>query len=214
MRIETINQNNPDQQLLYNAVELLKNGKAIIHPTETVYGLAGDFSSKSALQEIMRLKSRYVTQPFSIMVNSLDQILDLMGKLPKWIEHFLNIIFPDAITVLLPRRSNVSLEYWNQFSLIGFRFPNHKISNLLVSLSNKPLITTSANLSGEPPPIEISNINKELINQVPLTLNGGITKEKIPSTIIRIDENKKKVFLVRSGAVDWKIIEKRFGESL
>lgn len=214
MRIETINQNNPDQQILYTAVELLKNEKVIIHPTETVYGLVGDFLSKSALQEIMRLKSRCVTQPFSIMVNRLDQIFDLMGKLPEWIEHFLNIIFPDAITVLLSRRINLSLEYWNQFSLIGFRFPNHKISNLLVSLSKKPLVTTSANLSGEPPPIEISNINKELISQVPLTLDGGITKEKVPSTIIRIDEKKKKVFLVRSGAVDWKIIEKRFGESL
>ncbi len=214
MRIERINQNNPDQQLLLTTAELLKNGKVIIHPTETVYGLAGDFLSKSALQEIIRLKSRYVTQPFSIMVNCLEQILDLVGKLPEWIEHFLNIIFPNAITILLPRRLDLSLEYWNQFSLIGFRFPKHKISNILVSLTKKPMITTSANLSGEPPPIEISNINKKLISQVSLILDGGITKEKIPSTIIRIDEKKKKVFLVRSGAVDWKIIEKSFVESL
>jgi len=214
MRIETINQNNPDQQLLNTAAELLKNGKVIIHPTETVYGLAGDFLSESALQEIVRLKSRHVAQPFSIMVNCLDQILDLMGKLPEWIEHFLNIIFPDAITVLLPRRLDLSLEYWNQFPLIGFRFPNHKISNSLVSLTKKPMVTTSANLSGEPPPIEISKINTELISQVPLILDGGITKKKVPSTIIRIDEKNKKVFLVRSGAVDWKIIEKSFGEWL
>lgn len=214
MKVQTINQDNPDLQVLYTAAELVKNEKAIIHPTETVYGLAGDFLSSSALQEIMKLKSRNVTQPFSIMVNCIDQILDLMGKLPDWIKHFLDIIFPDAVTVLLPRRSDIPLEYWNQFSLIGFRFPNHKISNLLVSLSGKPMVSTSANVSGEPPPINVSKVNIKLLNQVSLVLDGGITKERIPSTIIRLEEKKRKIHLIRRGAVDWKIIEKRFGESV
>lgn len=212
MNIVKIDPHNIKPDLLKPAFDLLRGDEVIIHPTETVYGFACRYSSEKAIRKTLRLKQRSQDQPFSIMVNGLNTILKLSGSWESWLMDFLKKILPDAITVLLPRRRELPVNYWNQFPLLGFRYPRHLLSAMLVEGSGEPLITTSANLSGQTPPTRYEEMSPRLGKEVPLIIDGGQTSHKIPSTIIQVDVTERSLRLVREGAVPWQRIEKCFAE--
>ena len=195
---------------LLPAVSLLQKEKVIIHPTETVYGIAAVYSSQPAISKINRLKQRAQSQPLSIMVNSIGKILEISGVQNEWVQNFLGKILPGAVTVLLPRRRISEHAYWNRFPLLGFRYPNHRLSILLVSLVEQPLITTSANLSGEPPVQSVAQLPAKLVDNCSLVVDGGETRGNIASTIIQIDIEQRTISLVRPGATPWEFIENCF----
>ncbi len=207
MKIFQINQRIPDRKILGQAAAVLNEEKILLHPTETVYGLAGIYSSEKAIKGILEIKRRSPDHPFSIMVNSVEQIIQISGVRKEGIAKFLENIFPAAITVLLRRKRSLHFSYWNQFPLIGFRYPDHPLSNQLIEKTGKPVVTTSANLTSELPPSEIDDISEQVINKADMVLDGGPTWNKIPSTIIKVEDDKN-IKLIRKGAVPWEKIEK------
>ncbi|HFE63249.1 MAG TPA: hypothetical protein ENK14_02395, partial [Caldithrix sp.] len=168
------------------------------------------YSSQPAISKINRLKQRAQSQPLSIMVNSIGKILEISGVQNEWVQNFLGKILPGAVTVLLPRRRISEHAYWNRFPLLGFRYPNHRLSTLLVSLVEQPLITTSANLSGEPPVQSVAQLPAKLVDNCSLVVDGGETRGNIASTIIQIDIEQRTISLVRPGATPWEFIENCF----
>ena len=207
MQVLKIDPIEPEIQSLQIAADLLKKNQVIIHPTETVYGLAGNYSSDRVIQKVMEIKGRKTSQSFSILVDNVTTILELSGNDDEWLEGFLTQILPDAVTVLVPRRRKLKFSFWNQFSHLGFRFPQHSISTSLVKLSGTPLITTSANLSGEKSPPSINEISREILDCVSLVLDAGETIYKIPSTIIKISDKEPDIELIREGAVAFEKIK-------
>jgi L-threonylcarbamoyladenylate synthase len=212
MRMIKINPDQPDHKVLHKAADTFKDGKIIIHPTETVYGIAGIYSSEQTQKKISSIKRRPPTQPFSIMVNGLDDVFQISGAFEGWVKSFLALILPDAITVLLPRKKLTGISFWDQFPLLGFRFPRHHLSNLLVAEAGEPIVSTSANLKGDPPPSAVEDIQPEILKQDDLVLDGGYNEAGVPSTIIKIDTERKKLQLVRPGAVAWRRIQNMFVE--
>ena len=140
MQIKQVDQNKPNKQLIENLSNLLKKEKIFIHPTETVYGIAGIYSSQKVIRKILGAKYRPITQPFSIMVNKIESILSISGKNNLWLKTFLEGIFPNPVTVLVPRRGDIQPEYWNQFSYIGFRYPVHTLCEKILDYLKIPLI--------------------------------------------------------------------------
>jgi L-threonylcarbamoyladenylate synthase len=210
-----IDQLKPDPYLIDKAATVLKNRGVIIHPTETVYGLAGVYTEFSVIQRINKIKLRDPNQPFSIMVNSLDEIFRTSGHTKTfWLESFLHQFLPGPLTVLIPRMRAIEPALWNQFPELGFRYPAHLLCQQLVQACGNPLITTSANRSGDPPPIEVGDIPKVLQNQADLILDGGQTIEMQPSTIVKIDTIKKKISLIREGSIAFTVLENKFEEIL
>jgi len=183
------------------AGEVLRNGGVIIHATETVYGLATRWDAEASLKRVAELKHRGIHQPFSIMINNLYQIVAILGELPEKIHRFLQRLFPAPVTVLIPRTHLVAVPYWNHFPYLGFRYPSHALSVQLVTATGVPLITTSANLSGQPPAQSVEDIPASLRHQVDLILDSGKTDGGIPSTIVRITEDWQTLELVREGPV-------------
>ncbi len=212
MNIVPVNPFQPEKEIVQKAGELIRSGEVVCHPTETVYGLACDYLNEKALEKVFRLKQRSSQQPFSILVSSVQAMLEIAGITENWVQEFLRAIFPDAITVLLPRRKSLSVAYWNQFEYLGFRFPNHPLSIQIVQESGCPIITTSANLTGQRPPERVRDIPEEILQGVAMTLDGGETIYKTPSTIIQIDVARRALKSVRAGAIPWKIIQNRFEE--
>jgi L-threonylcarbamoyladenylate synthase len=214
MQINQVDQDRPNKKLIKNIVNLLKKDKIIIHPTETVYGIAGIYSSQEIIKKILYAKHRPMTQPFSIMVNNIENILSISGGNNQWLKSFLNQVFPNPVTVLIPRKKDIQPEYWNQFSYIGFRFPFHNLCQEVLDCLKIPLITTSANLSGEATPINFGMISSDLLTNVDLALDGGETKEKLPSTIVKVMDSSKSIQLIRRGAMEWNIVENVFYDSI
>jgi L-threonylcarbamoyladenylate synthase len=121
---------------------------------------------------------------------------------------------PGPLTVLLPRKKNLEPGFWNQFPDIGFRYPDHPVSLELIKFVGTPLITTSANVSGEPPPCQVKELPDQLLKQIPLILDGGLTEKGQPSSIIRIKTKNKRMELIRAGCIPSSELENAFNECI
>ena len=195
-----INVNNIDEEKIKKASDVLRNGGVIIHPTETLYGFAAVWNNENALKRIAQLKMRDIIKPFSILVNQINQILNIAGWAPDKLENLLHVIFPNPLTILLPRKKELPLHFWNQFAEIGFRFPDFRICDKLVEFAGQPLVTTSANIANHPPPKTSIEVSESLINDVDLFLDGGDCPFQIPSTVMRFDPETLKIETIREGA--------------
>jgi len=200
MKYLKINAQNPQPQKLQKAVGFLKNSGVVAHGTETVYGLATLWNDWEAIQKLSHIKRRSLKQPYSIMVDAVDDIIELSGCDSPPLQKLLESVFPGPITLLLPRKRHFELEYWNQFQDIGFRLPDHRLSRELVRKAGVPLITTSANISGEPSPAFAQEISEEITNSVDLVIDSGVCPFKVPSTIISVEVGKRDYKVIRAGA--------------
>ena len=207
-KLVPINVNNIDEEKIKKASDVLKNGGVIIHPTETLYGFAAVWNNENALKRIAQLKMRDIIKPFSILVNQINQILNIAGWAPDKLENLLHVIFPNPLTILLPRKKELPLHFWNQFAEIGFRFPDFRICDKLVEFAGQPLITTSANIANDPPPKTSIEVSESLINDVDLFLDGGDCPFQIPSTVMRFDPETLKIETIREGAFPHQKFEK------
>ena len=215
MQILKINQDNPESQILALTSHALLNAEVIIHPTETVYGFASVFQNIKAIKKILDIKRRPYNHPMSIMVDNIDQILELSGVTDSdWLKKLLKRLLPAPLTVLLPRRRPLDSDYWDRFPNLGFRYPDHVLSQRLLKMTREPLITTSANFRGEPAPMNFQALSPELKQNVSIILDGGQTKEKISSTIIEINLVSRDLKMIRKGALSMKEIEKRLEQSV
>ncbi len=187
-------------ELLTRAGHILRSGGVVLHPTETVYGLAAHWEREEALQRIARIKGRSPAQPFTLMVASIEDILRISGYTSELLQRFLKAVFPVPLTVLLPHRQTLPVAYWRQFPVLGFRMPDHRPSLQLVQAAGAPLVTTSANLTGQSPPKALQEVPDAIVSQVDLTLDGGLCRFQVPSTIIQIDPEQWTYQLIRPGA--------------
>lgn len=201
-----------DQEKFEQAAVVLRNGGVVIHPTETVYGIAAIWNDEKALQKTAKLKQRDLRKPFSILVNRVDQILEIAGGGNSRLKKLLEETFPAPLTILLPRKNELPLPFWNQFPAIGFRMSDFELCNRLVEMAAKPLITTSANLAHQHPPKTASQIDSALIKQADLFLEGGDCPLKIPSTVLRFNPETQEVGVLREGAFPAKTFEERIRE--
>lgn len=209
MKSISINLKSLNEKTLKEAVKVLKNGGIIIHPTETVYGIATVWNNENAIKRVAQIKKRSVEKPFSILVNRVEQIFEISGWMSDKLENLLNDIFPAPITILLPRKFDLPVSFWNQFVAIGFRLPNFHLCDKLVELIGEPLITTSANIENQPPPKTPFEISRTLFDEVDLFLDGGESPIQIPSTVLRFDPENLRVEVIREGAYPFQKFEEK-----
>ena len=198
-----------DENKLEKAAIVLKKGGVIIHPTETVYGLAAVWNNENAIRRVAQLKKRSIEKPFSILVNKIEQIFNISGWQSNKLRNLLEDVFPAPITILLPRKLDLPVLFWNQFVAIGFRFSDFQLCEKLVSMVGAPLITTSANVSDQPPPKSSMDVSKSLANDVDLVLDGGESPIQIPSTVLRFNPENLDVELIREGAYPFHEFQKK-----
>ena len=138
----------------------LKEGKILIHPTEGVWGLGCDASNIKACEKIALLKQRSKSKNFILLAPSISFAIDCSEKIESSQIEFLESIWPGHVTVILQANSSISPSIKEENSTIGIRVSNHlPIKNLFKGF-DRPIISTSANISGQ----EIINNPQEVIN--------------------------------------------------
>ena len=111
---------------------------------------------------------------------------------------------PGAVTIVLDKKENVPDILTSSLNTIGVRIPNNKIALEILKKFENPLATTSVNISGDLPGLEINDFVKEFENKVDIIIDGGKTKIGIASTIVKVDENSK-INILREGSIKlWK----------
>jgi len=182
-----------DNQALMKAVEVLKAGGVVMHPTETCYGLAVDVRNPQAIEKLYKLKGRDAAKPVSILVSDLG-MAKKYGEFSKEALRLADQYWPGPLTILVPRVDGKSQAF------VGIRCADHEFSLELVKAFGSAITTTSANLAGKEPLYEANvEVFGDLAKEIDLVIDGGRIPARRPSTIVKVVDDK--VELVREGSV-------------
>lgn len=184
-------------QGINSAAKILRSGAVLAHPTDTCYGLAADLESEAALKKLQAIKGRDGDKPMSIMLpswatGSLEDYVALDDFSRKVCEKLL----PGPVTIVLPKGPKIPDHYFPETDTIGIRIPDNAEVEALLSEFGRPIITTSANRSGEPACYASEEVEAVFLGQKAgpeAILQGEIVDKKPPSTVIRIEDKKIKV---------------------
>lgn len=186
-----------NKENLLLAKEILLGGRPIIFPTDTVYGI-GVIPTKKAVDEIYRLKKRDKSKKIIALVSSIDKIYDIAEDID---ENIINHFMPGALTVIFRAKPKM---YDIVGETIGVRIPDSKLTLELIESVGGILMTSSANISGNPPAKTVSELSKDLVENVECILTSDQILTGIPSTIISYID--KKYALIREGEIPFEKI--------
>jgi L-threonylcarbamoyladenylate synthase len=179
-------------------IKLLKQGKTIVYPTDTAYGLGGDFLNKKTRDKIYKIKKRDAKKELSVVANSLS-MLKKYCYVNKTEEKIIKKYWPGPLSVILQVKPKFQKILG---STLMTRVPANKIARDLSKGLNKPLISTSANISGKTSCYNVKNVLKQFkeSNFKPDIVIDEGELEKVPvSTIVKVDDGKIEV--LRQGGV-------------
>ena len=184
---------NPDMDLIGEAIDIMADGGIILYPTDTVYGLGANIFNNDAVKKIYDIKKRDSSKPLSVLVQDTNS-LELIADLNKSSRAIVNKWLPGPFTFILNKKKVVS-PYVSASSKVGVRIPDYKIARALASLFT--ITTTSANLTNECTLSNPQDILKQIGNDIDLVIDVGDLGKAKPSTVI--DLSSSKPTLVRNG---------------
>lgn len=176
-------------KVIERAVEIIKNGGVIVYPTDTCYGIGCDATNTFAVEKIFKIKGRDESKPLPLIASSLEMIEKYVLMDERAIKLFDK--FP-GISVALRKKGNSIPNIVNKEKL-AFRIPSNEISRILCELSRRPLVSTSANRSGDPSPYSIEEVKsslKDSIQLIDIIIDSGVLDKNPPSTIVDLVEGK------------------------
>ena len=194
------------------AAQLLKEGKLVAFPTETVYGLGAPIFNPAAIAEIFRVKGRPADNPLIAHISDLAQVELLAREIPPLFYALAEQFFPGPLTLILKRHSRVPPIVSAGLSSIALRMPAHPLAQQLISLVGEPLVAPSANISGTPSSTEASHVLNDFDGKIAAVVDGGQTACGIESTVISLLDERP--LLMRLGAVSKEAVEDFLGCSL
>ena len=195
-----------NKKILGITVKLLKLGKIVSLPTETVYGLAANAYSKKATKSIFRLKGRPKLNPLIIhYLNYSHAKKDVVLN-----ENFFKLykkFCPGPITFVLKKSkdSQIGSIATANLDTVAIRFPNHKIIRSVLKSIKFPLAMPSANLSSALSPVSAYDVFDEFKKKLSIIINGGMSKIGIESTVIDLTKKPK---ILRPGVISLNDIKK------
>ena len=174
------------------AVEYLKKGKIILYPTDTIWGIGCDATNSKAVQQIYKLKGRSETKSMIILLDSPDKLTSYVKDVPP-IAYDLIKSSASPLTIVYPKARNLSKNLIAPDGSIAIRIVKGRFSGAMVREFGKPVVSTSANLSGQPSPALFHQISEDIINSVDYVAESfrNVIKTVKPSTIIKLEDNGK-----------------------
>jgi L-threonylcarbamoyladenylate synthase len=187
-------------QAIARAAALLRAGRLVAFPTETVYGLGGDSTNERTVAEIFAVKGRPRFNPLIVHVSALAEaeafaVFD--GRAQQAAARF----WPGPLTLVLRRRDDSGLSQLASAGLdtVAIRVPCHQVAQALLHETGRPIAAPSANRSGRVSPTEAAHVAEELGDRVALILDGGRTPVGLESTVL--DLSGEAAVLLRPGGV-------------
>lgn len=192
------------------ALDVLKQGKLVAIPTETVYGLAGNAFNEKAIASIFALKQRPTSNPLIVHIKSIKDLEKVAENIPYkayiLAEHF----WPGPLTLLLPKRPVISSLITAGKSTVAVRVPDHPMTIELLHKLDFPLVAPSANPYGSISPTTPKHVARYFDSELEVILDGGACRIGIESTIIGFENEE--VIVYRLGTLPIDEIEKLIGK--
>ena len=191
--------NNYQKESIKEAAEYIKQGKLVLFPTETVYGIGADGLNSEAVRNIFIAKGRKQDNPLILHVSSIDMVERIAQDITPLEYKLMEKFFPGPLTIILKKKDIVPSIVTGNLDTVGIRMPSNKIAHDLIELSNTPIAAPSANISGKPSGTNIEDIFNELNDRVDYIIDAGQTDIGVESTVIRVIDNT--IHILRPGKI-------------
>lgn len=188
---------------LLAAQAALEQGKLVVLPTDTVYGLAADAFSPQAVQNLLNAKGRGRDMPPPVLVGAPTTLEALAVDIPTWLRSAVEALWPGPLTVILRQQPSLTWDLGETRNTVAVRMPNDKRALALLKQTG-PLAVSSANTTGAPAAQTIEEAQEMLGGRVSVYLDGGPSLSGVPSTILDATGNTPRI--LRQGAISLEML--------
>jgi tRNA threonylcarbamoyl adenosine modification protein (Sua5/YciO/YrdC/YwlC family) len=196
-----INHENPQPRLIERVAATLEKGGIIAYPTDTTYGIGCSIFNKRGIERIYQLKQREKKKPFSFICADLSEVARY-AKVSNYAFKVMKRLLPGPYTFVLDAGSVVPDLLLTRQKTVGVRIPDNRICLEIVKRLAHPIITTSANRSGEDPIGDPQQIVDEMGNDLDIIIDGGLLPADV-SSVVSLIGNQPEVLRVGVGDVGW-----------
>lgn len=182
----------------------IKKGNLVIIPTDTVYGISADMTNENAINKVYICKQREKNKPLILLVSNKEMLKKYTKNLTPLEKEIIQKYLPGKLTILLPKNDNVSAKITAGSNLVAVRMPDNNELIQIIEKVGSPIISTSANISGEKTITNPKEIDKELLKYISYVEDAGTINNE-PSSIIKIENEK--IIIIRNESVAKQILK-------
>lgn len=185
-----------DREDLNQALETLKNGGLILYPTDTIWGIGCDATNPEAVEKVFALKGRDKSKSMVILLHNDNQLASYVNDVPE-VAYELIEATDRPLTIVYAQAKNLAPNAVAEDGSVGIRIVDHPFCQQLLQRFRRPIVSTSANLSGQPSASifdEIDDKIKEGVNYI-VKFEQHIHQKGSPSVIMKLDPSGKFEFL-------------------
>ena len=194
------------------AAELLRQGRLVAVPTETVYGLAADATQEKAVRANYDAKGRRSTKPLNVLVDGMGMVETVCRDIPADAYKLAEAFWPGPLTMILWGNDTLPPIVPAGGKTQGVRCPDHPDTLAVIRALGRPLACPSANLSGQPSPKSADEVLAQLGGRIDAVLDGGPCTVGVESTILDLTVTPYRI--LRRGGLSREAIEAVLGREV
>ncbi len=201
-----LNRENLKKEDFAEAAELIRTGRLVAFPTETVYGLGGDALDAEAAAKIYQAKGRPSDNPLIVHIAEIDALKELAVNIPDSAYRLAEAFWPGPLTIILQKSELVPSGTTGGLKTVAIRMPSDPIARELIRESGCYIAAPSANASGRPSTTRAEHVMEDLSGRIDMVLDGGAVEIGLESTIIDLSEEKP--LILRPGYISLEDLKK------
>ncbi len=198
-----VNLQSPQPDTIERAAQVIRAGGIILYPTDTVYGLGCDPFNMQAVGRLFEIKQRPESKGVSLLIGDRRWVQELCHSVPPLFDRLAEEFWPGPVTFLFAAASRLSPLIQGDENKVGVRFPNCPFLERWMKTIPGPVVSSSANLSGQSPSSSVSELQALFGDQVNLFLETGDLETVSPSTVVDLSVDPPR--LVRQGQLGEKV---------
>lgn len=207
--VRRIERNNIEQKIIEEAGELLKQGKLVAFPTETVYGLGADALNEKAAEKIYAAKGRPSDNPLIVHIANMEALEKIVKTVPEEAYRIAEKYWPGPLTMIFEKKDIVPLGTTGGLETVAVRMPEDEIARKVIEAGGGYIAAPSANVSGRPSPTKAEHVEEDLNGKVDMIIDGGMVDIGLESTIV--DMTVTPPMILRPGAVTREMLSETIG---
>jgi len=185
-RVLSIHPEEPSEELVMEAADLIRKGELVVFPTETVYGLGADALQIQAIERIFTAKGRPFSDPLIVHIAAHEELETLVSSIPPIARELAQAFWPGPLTLVLPASDRVPRLITAGLPNVAIRMPAHPVALALIRAAGTPIAAPSANRFMHVSPTTAQHALADLNGSVPLILDAGPSKVGVESTVLNL----------------------------
>jgi len=188
-----------------SGIDVLNGGGLVAFPTDTVYGLGACFDNLTAVERVYRVKKRPYNMGLPLLVADEFQISEVAKYIPYNARLLIDRFLPGGLTLVMPRAESVPDIVTGGSETVAVRIPAHPVPVALIKGTGKPIVGTSANVSGKPSAVTAQEVHLQFYDEIDFIIDSGRCEGGRESTIVDVTGEKSR--LIREGAISREELE-------